>query len=296
MIEQLPPALKALAPFIERISIFRSQPDQTIFKILPDIRTSLCFLSNSTADFSDNTKLCVRKCTTSSLKVYLPSCQTVQVEIDGHVNAILIEFKPLGINHFLNEPLGNFAARHHSVFVPFFKSHVEEKQWVDNLLSADDPYEQSSMMECLLLQLYRPYYNRTVQEALIYLMDMEANFTIPQICRKIGTSPRTLNRLFHEHLCISPIQLKNINQFRQSLSYHHQQCGNFYQLALESNYTDHPYLVKVYKKYTGLSPTNLFYKTGDFPFDFNIDALAHTSFLINAGTSKAPSEGSHKRL
>lgn len=185
----------------------------------------------------------------------------VKVIVEGKRETITIVFGPLGVNHFFNETLDDLlesAGGEHSYIdiTPYSFSG-----FADSVFNQPTLERQLSQIEEFLLARLHEKEFPFVAEAVPLLANFDEVLPIPDICRKIGTSPRNLSRLFHKHIALSPVEFRNISQFRYSLN-KKMESGNkaLKEIGYESNYSDASYMVRMYKKYTGLNPSAFFEK------------------------------------
>ncbi|SEI52846.1 AraC-type DNA-binding protein [Dyadobacter sp. SG02] len=83
--------------------------------------------------------------------------------------------------------------------------------------------------------------------------------TVDHLAEHHHLSNRTLERLFNEHMGISPKEFIKVTRFQQVLKRIRRKDfdESFSQLAFETGYYDHAHLTNEVKRYSGLSPTAL---------------------------------------
>ena len=190
--------------------------------------------------------------------IHVSETNLIETVVDANVTVMMAEMFPLGINQFISCSLCDLFDKN-KTFFPFpMEEHTLrglKKEW----LECNTAEEKINLMEKFFLRRYRPFQNLIISAFLKHISNLEDSKTIASVCREIGTTERTLNRLSAKDLGISPVQLKRIYQFRQSLNLKMQNSElSINQLAVESNYFDHSYLIKMYKRFTGLQPKKLF--------------------------------------
>lgn len=183
----------------------------------------------------------------------------VKVMDSGRREIITIVFHPLGVNHFLEEPLSGLVASNNGdpSFIPL---NGLFDRFAETVFRHDAPEQRIEAIEDYLLKKYKQIDIPFVGAAIPLLSDLHGMPGIEAICRSIGTSPRNLARLFARHICLSPVGFRNIYQFRYSLQKKMTDGGQvpLKDIGYESNYTHASYMIRMYRKFTGLNPTAFF--------------------------------------
>ena len=137
--------------------------------------------------------------------------------------------------------------------------HDDLTSWACDV-AATLPYEEKlRKIESGLAQNYRCFSCASLLQALELLCDLKEERDMKDIAQAAGLSLRTMNRLFQQHLCMAPVQFRNLCRFRFSFNTKmEQQQLSSTELAYRSNYTDYPHMSRMYKKLTGFSPAELF--------------------------------------
>jgi len=176
---------------------------------------------------------------------------------------ITIVFNPSGVNHYIWGNLSDLVNGNQGdpSYIPlenFFSYHDFSK----NVFSIRSREEQLNFIWDYLLKKYSGVEIPMVEEAVSLLTDIDQSHSIAGICSRLGTSPRNLTRLFNKHICLSPVEFRNVFQFRYSLEKKLEK-GNkilYKDVSYESNYATSSYMIRMYKKYTGLNPSSFFDK------------------------------------
>jgi AraC-like DNA-binding protein len=127
---------------------------------------------------------------------------------------------------------------------------------MSTLDSVSTVHERAKLIEQFFISIYKQFDDRLIREVL-------NNFTFHEklstIAKRSATTTKTMDRLFNAHIGITPVQFKNILQFRNSLR---TKLNNMKQslasLSFESHYNDLPYMLRVYRKFTGMTGTAFF--------------------------------------
>lgn len=253
------PKSDLLKKYISYITFSRTDKEKREFLVFPNPGTAIAL--HKKHSFNQDHKNIFRTIDTteSTQLLHTNRIDPVRVIDQGEKESITIVFHPLGINHFINETLEELvtiAGGEHSYIniSPYSFSGFAASVFGQATLE-----KQLLRIEEYLLARFHEKPIPFVAEALSFLTDFGQVLPIPDICRKIGTSPRNLSRLFNKHIVLSPVEFRNIAQFRYSLN-KKMESGNkaLKEIGYESNYADASYMVRMYKKYTGHNPSAFF--------------------------------------
>lgn len=182
------------------------------------------------------------------------------VQMLGAINRVTIIFKPLGLNHFVRQPLSEVLGEQPQKFT-FWESATGYENFLDNLFAADIPVsDRCRFLEEFLLSQYQLFENDKISRALTLLTDFAADSSVEAVADKLQISTRTFNRLFKLHVGISPVAYKRIARFRHSLNnkLFSEQFKTLTDIGYESNFYDQSYFIKMYKKLAGTKPSAFF--------------------------------------
>lgn len=266
------PANEQLRKCVQFIYCYSNALPEKQFTAVPFIGAALTVFENAKFTEARHRFFCAEPHTHTTVMMHVMRPDSVEVLVKGSVNAFMIMFTPLGINHFIKQPLVEFLSLYQRSVIPFHEYAEGYTDLVHQLQSTECTQQKLQFIEQFLLLNYHPFENELLYQAVNLLSNQENTDSIHKICRQIGAGERTLNRLFQKYLCVSPIQFRNICRFRSSLDLKIKKELSICELALESNYTDHAYLVRVYKKFTGCSPKEIFkrFNSGHENYLFNI--------------------------
>ncbi|MGZ3756988.1 MAG: helix-turn-helix domain-containing protein [Mucilaginibacter sp.] len=182
------------------------------------------------------------------------------VKLGGKLDKITIHFKPLGLNHFIKQPLGEIASQPSQLF-NCWQSEPGYKEFLNDFFEKDNLNSRVQLIERFLLTQYRSLtIAPTLEKALEMLTDFEQDHPIAHIANTLSLSDKAFNRLFHKHFGISPVTYKTIARFRHSLKnkLFSQQFNSLTEIGYQSNFYDQAYFIKMYRKITGDNPSQFF--------------------------------------
>jgi AraC-like DNA-binding protein len=276
MIKIFYPEASILQKWVKYLYIQKNTTELQKFLVFPNIGSAITIYENAHFEKIKDQQFIAQKTDSTETVLHLMRIDPVQITDVGKLEKISIVFHPLGINQFINVNLIDLLGAHDKSCIPItFRNFAELKH---ALKCDDDESKKIKAVEKLLVENFVGMREPIVQAAVAELSRDEEKFSIAAICKKINVSLRTLNRLFNRHLCISPSQFRSIHQFRHSLaiklSNEKSQLGD---VAFQSNYYDASYLIKMYKKFTGLNPR---------PFFREINADAENNYIYKKISSK----------
>jgi AraC-like DNA-binding protein len=203
------------------------------------------YLSKETRDIYRNT-------------LHINRIDPVKMIEQGKQEKITVVFEPLGINRFINEPLSELLTQVEDKYISL-EQMPRFLNFSEKVYAYTNPDQQVAFIENYLLERLTHNDFPFVEEAVTMLMEPGETHSVAAISKQVYTSPRNLLRLFTKHMCISPVEFRNIYQFRFSLHRKIESAdASLKEVGYESNYSDASYMVKMYKKFTGHTPSEFF--------------------------------------
>ena len=228
------------------------------YSFYPHIYTTLSFYNGRALKIKEGNYHIKQEYSSSILKMLTRQHSIQTVEQSGKVDKIGIVFQPLGLNHFLADTYISVAKHEKQLFQPSNDGLWELN--MKNIFSVTGSEERIKLLEKFLLSIYKiKEYNR-LYSVLVDLSDVENNQTILQIALKNAMSHRKLNRDFMNELGFTPEMYRMIARFRYAVNQKiiHNNQSNLTEIAHESGYLDQSYMIKTFKKLTGLAPRAFF--------------------------------------
>jgi AraC-like DNA-binding protein len=229
------------------------------YSFFPHIFTTLSFYYNARVPVCSETPFkIVHENNRRIIKVLTNHHSTKTVEQKGEIDKIAIVFKPLGLNHFLREPFCTIAKEEIQLFEP-----VGNSAWntcLEGCFSLPGPAERIRRLENFLLSLYLPKQLDVLYRIMDDLTNFDQLLPISEIAKKHYVSYRTLNRHFLREFAHTPETFRTIARFRHAVNQKIilQSKSSLTGIACESGYLDQSYMIKTFKKLTGLTPTAFF--------------------------------------
>ena len=168
----------------------------------------------------------------------------IEVLFETAVNEITLYFKPLGINHFINNTELLFRYDGSEDFEPFsdFKSKMEE------IFLNEDRNLQIEFLENYWLSKFHPQPTSLKYEI---LKDVESELKIDEIARKHQFSRQHLNKLFLKNIGKSPSEYRKIHRFRNSIL-QQKVSKNLTELSYTASFYDQSHLIKDFKELSNI--------------------------------------------
>jgi AraC-like DNA-binding protein len=250
-----------LKQYIKYISVYQSEDRKREFFVFPNPGSAIALHKKHI--FLQKEKNVFRSFQTEadSQLLHINRIDPVHVIDEGRKTSITIVFHPLGVNHFFPGSLSEIITAAGNEYSYIDINRYSFSGLADLVFQKTDTAEQLELIERFLVKKFQEKEIPFVNEAVSHLTDFDQIRTIPGICKLVGTSPRNLSRLFNRHIGLTPVEFRNICQFRFSLHKKMESRGKALKdLSYESNYSDASYMVRIYRKYTGLNPGSFFDK------------------------------------
>ena len=246
--------------------IYRVSSDDRFFErqlmIFPNVGSAMAiyrdvdFVSESYNEFRS-----FEKSNNRNVILHLNRKDPVIIRESGRQNRIVIVFWPLGINHFTDVHMDELLQGNNPTLIPLISVDKNFEKFND-LVPMDRPLSQSApVLEELLLERFTDFQNAFLKSCVETLMNPDEDKKIEEMALEKKVSPKTINRLFHKHVGLSPVEFRKIVQFRNAVHLKLENTGaKQTDIALAGNYYDLPYMMRVFKQMTHFSATDFFNK------------------------------------
>lgn len=193
-----------------------------------------------------------------------------RVRYEGAANEIVIYFKPLGLNAFLEKDLKHYLGAHYIKFDPF----DDYQAAMIKIFSIDDDRAKIEALEGYWLSKYKGFKHPFLQCAVEEIIKEGGSFSISETALKNKVSRTTLNKHFDLHIGTTPSQFRKIVRFRNAMKRHRQKISaeNLTDISYNADYFDQSHMIKDFKALTRYSPKDFFSKLSTLE-DGNINWL-----------------------
>lgn len=181
-----------------------------------------------------------------------------EVRLRGAFNKIGIVFHPLGINHFINQPLNKLIKNNSASNFDYFGD--------DFLKTSNLVFNEPSLLGKgdLLDSFFKNYFKEFEDERVTKAIDLIFNAPkmpkIQELADSLFISRKTLLRLFKMHLCFSVEEFKSVVKFRKALLFYEEAINKpeLSHVAYDNEYYDQSDFINHFKSITGLNPSKFF--------------------------------------
>lgn len=270
MITTFKPKSKILEPYVDFFYLFsQNQPINVSYIAFPHTNTGVSFFKNVAIKRIQNEISITSENPIENnihIEILGKYLTPVLVHYSGNIEEIAIIFKPLGINHFLKNPLYKIA--------PLYSQGFNHEKWLhfgDVLFEENSIASQLSVLENFLISQLQEMDLTLMYKAVKYLEQIEEEYPIETIANFLSMNLKTFQRHFYKHLVCTPSDFRRIVKFRHSLNIGlmEDDIKKLTAIAYDSNYYDQSYFVREYKKLTTFNPKTFFNSITTFD-DHNI--------------------------
>lgn len=179
-----------------------------------------------------------------------------KVSLNGVFNKIGIVFNPLGINHFISQPLGDIFSRDFFGFNHLGDAFIK---MISEVYDETDYEKKAELLDAIFIQYYKGFEEPLVKTAVAEILNSNGSVRVEELSEKLKVNRKTLLRLFKKHLCCSVEEYKKLVMFRNALNYsqQHRDEATLTDVALYSLYYDQAHFIKHFKSVTKLPPKTL---------------------------------------
>lgn len=192
-----------------------------------------------------------------------PSTTSAMIDTAEQVRVMGVVFHPGGAAPLLRENLAALDGRDIDL-APLLGDRATGLR--ERLLATSDAATRLRLLERWLLGLVRaPGRDRRVQHALTRLDHAPAVAGIATLSGELGLSPRRFGALFVEQVGLSPKRYARLRRFQGVIAQvHRRQAVDWARVAADAGFHDQPHLVREFRAFAGLSPTQYLARQGDF--------------------------------
>jgi AraC-like DNA-binding protein len=257
---------EALKPYIACYYIMQSYDSgyRSTHYSFPSTYTSLTIYKDSLFGFGENYFLAKESpMGRGGANIQIKKQAPLLVDVVGKVDRVTILFKDFGLNQFVRTPLSEIMDHKNSLY-PHWNRDPQFRIFQKKLFEQEDLTGRVALLEEFLLSKYVPRDYTTLRKSITLLCDFEHNYKMNVIADSLGLSLRSFNRLFKQAIGVSPVEYRQIAQFRYSLKqkFIQDQFSNLTEIGYSSHFYDQSYFNKIYKKLTGNTP-KAFFQTVD---------------------------------
>lgn len=185
--------------------------------------------------------------------------------LEGKGQAFGVKFHPGGFYPFVKTPLSRFTNRAVSLMDALGVDHMPLES---ALAECEDDAAMVGRVEDFL-RGFKPQPDETItfiNQIVDCIVDDRTITRVDELVRRVGISKRTLQRLFHHYVGVSPkwtIQRYRLHEAAETLSASAGDAVDWPKLALELGYFDQAHFIKDFKAIIGQTPAQYVKELGD---------------------------------
>ncbi|HCX20755.1 MAG TPA: AraC family transcriptional regulator [Cytophagales bacterium] len=170
----------------------------------------------------------------------------IEIEFSHPVDQLTIYFKPLAINHFIQ----NFQAYFNGGFIKELCLFPDFDTEMQKIFDEENDQEKVTLVENYWLSKLE-YQDLDLERKI--LTDLESGISIRTICEKYNYSRQHINTLIYNVTGKSPSDYRKIHRFRQVID-SAKQTGNLTQLGYMNGFYDQSHFIRDFKSLTSAKP------------------------------------------
>ncbi len=185
-------------------------------------------------------------------KMWFSSILTRPIIIHTSVtNVIGISFKNTGAYSLFGFPLTEFN-NYVTDLENVWNNKVTDIR--DRLLELESIHSKFELLDKLLTNEIKN--EVSLNGSVEFAIGLMGEYTITEICQKVGFTNKHLNYLFKKHMGISPNKYRRIRQFQKSINMIGSDTNvDLQEIAFESGYFDQSHFIRDFKEFTDFTPT-----------------------------------------
>lgn len=178
----------------------------------------------------------------------------IHIVYQGSINEITIYFKPLGLNHFLEDIPVYLNKAQFGSFYPF----IDFQEQLLAILREPDRNRQIALLESYWLSKLGNGVNPLLKNI---VEQIASGNSISLTADKLNISRQYLSNLFTNQVGKSPVEFRRIQLFRNAVATSFR-SNSLTELGLDNLFYDQSHFIKSFKGFTALTP-GAFFKEAD---------------------------------
>jgi AraC-like DNA-binding protein len=260
---------KELLPFIKHYLFLESEGENVKkLRLFSDGNTGMVFSFNSR--FIQNSPDNKRLDYLPNAFVYGQISAFKDLYLEKNATLIVIVFQPFGINRLLGISANEFKDKIIPVEEIFGKQGLFLQEQLYELVSFEDKLKTLNRFFLELSSKNQIANHAIIQPSIDFILKNKGEITIGQLVKHTGYTERHIERVFNENIGLNPKKFGNIVQLHFFLKQLKgiSKPNNLVEICYEMGYSDQSHLIKTFKKYTGITPTQYLNNTSKLAVNF----------------------------
>ena len=192
----------------------------------------------------------------SQLFLYGQTLEPASLDVEGTYQYVVLQLYPFASKYLLGiDP----KELNDDCFDLLEINHIDVDSYKRKLLKSDNSKDQLEIILDLMTQLIksnRISENDRIQRAISIILKYSGQVQVKELTEQLFITERTLERDFRSQVGLTPKQFAKIIQFQCSLNQLTQTKFNkLTEVGLDSGFADQSHFIRVFKKYTGQTPS-----------------------------------------
>jgi len=255
------PADPILKPYIECLYTLKRDANEppTKYAAFPSIYSMVCMNANSRIEIEDHDlSFAHDPSTPHQLSLICDFDTSGWMTYEGAMDEIVIYFKPLGINAFLEHPLKGYF----SSFFTMFDPYADYQESMAEIFELKDNRKRIERLERYWRSKLKGFEHPFLQQVVDEIIRDDFRGSVSDLAMRHGVSRTTLAKHFDQYVCTTPSQFKKVARFRSAMRRHRDAVDdlNLSEISHGAEYFDQSHMIKDFKSLTRLSPKTFFSK------------------------------------
>jgi len=251
---------KTLAPYIRRYWAIENVLDKgevCVQRIIPTGLTELMlYFTPRPKILTDNKNL------SDNVALYGHQNSFYDMELTGKLSVFSIVFQPQGLMQFFNFPLSEICNRNISLKDINQQAGRDLEEKMNEAITFQ---QRVSVVETYLFDLLKNNFDdfefKRINRVAELIKQTHGNINVNQMASEACLSRKQFERIFSEHIGISPKQYLKIIRFQSAIFQKQKNSKlNMTELSYESGYFDQSHFINDFKSLSGLTPKQYFFE------------------------------------
>ena len=187
------------------------------------------------------------------------------VRMYGENSKIGIIFRPLGLSHFIQQPLGEVI---HDIVTPFNLFGPSFQRLATTLYQMDCVEEKRNRLDHYFMQRFIGFEDEIFKQLIRHILETDPSMTTEEMAAFLNCSEKTVCRYFKKFITHTPTVFRKAVKFRRTLHQYKrsplQSKPSLTEICTDGAYYDQSDFIKQYRSMVGLTPKQLYSRVQSF--------------------------------